>query len=130
MARFGNESIARLETCHSRLQTLFREVVTSFDCKIECGYRGEEEQNAAFRNNRSTKKFPDSKHNTQPSIAVDVIPYPVDWENISRFYFFGGYVKAKAESMGILIRWGGDWDGHTLTDDQKFLDLPHFELIL
>jgi len=30
--------------------------------------------------------------------------------------------------MGIRLRWGGDWDGDTELDDNKFDDLPHFEL--
>ncbi len=53
-------------------------------------------------------------------MAVDVIPYPIDWENITRFYRFGGFVKAIAVMLGIPLIWGGDW--------QKFKDLPHFEL--
>ena len=129
MGEFGEKSRKNLESCHIDLQRLFKEVVKGFDCSVTCGHRNEEEQNEAFRANRSTKKWPNSNHNTEPSIAVDVVPYPIDWENLKRFYFFGGYVKAKAEDMGIKIRWGGDWDSDTMTDDQKFIDLPHFELI-
>lgn len=130
MPQFGKKSQENLLTCHTDLQRLFLEVVENFDCSIICGHRSEEEQNEAFRANRSQKKYPDSKHNSIPSIAVDVCPYPIDWENLNRFYFFGGYVKKTAELLGIKIRWGGDWDGDTLTTDQKFMDLPHFELII
>ena len=62
-------------------------------------------------------------------MAVDVCPYPIDWNNKERFYHFAGYVKGIADSMGIKIRWGGDWDGDTVFDDQSFHDLPHFELL-
>jgi peptidoglycan L-alanyl-D-glutamate endopeptidase CwlK len=130
MPKFSEKSMSMLMTCHLDLQRLFLEVVKSFDCSITCGHRTEEEQNEAFRANRSQKRYPDSKHNSIPSIAVDVCPYPIDWENLNRFYFFGGYVKKTAEILGIKVRYGGDWDGDTILDDQKFIDLPHWELII
>ena len=129
MPSFSKKSMDILKTCDLELQELFIEVVRHFDCSVLCGHRTEEEQNEAFRNNRSTKRWPESKHNLKPSMAVDVVPYPIDWENLNRFYYFGGFVKGIAQDMGIKIRWGGDWDGDTLTDDQKFMDLPHYELI-
>jgi peptidoglycan L-alanyl-D-glutamate endopeptidase CwlK len=128
MPSFGEKSRKNLETCDVELQELFNEVVKNFDCSVLCGHRSEEDQNEAFRANRSKLKFPDSKHNFKPSRAVDVVPYPIDWGNLNRFYMFGGYVKGIAEKLGIKIRWGGDWDNDTMTDDQRFMDLPHFEL--
>ena len=130
MPSFCQKSLDNLESCHSDLQRLFNEVVKGFDCSVICGHRGEEEQNEAFKHNRSTKKFPDSKHNIKPSIAVDVVPYPIDWGNLKRFYLFIGYVRKTAEIMGIKVRNGGDWDNDTMLNDQAFNDLPHWELIL
>ena len=43
---------------------------------------------------------------------------------------FIGIVNERAKQLGIKLRCGGDWDGDTETTDQKFHDLPHFELIL
>jgi peptidoglycan L-alanyl-D-glutamate endopeptidase CwlK len=135
MARFGKSSLSRLETCHEDLQLLFLQVVSTFDCSIICGYRGEEEQNEAFDKNLSKLKFPDSKHNAYPSMAIDVIPYPVAWHDLKRMHYFAGYVKATAEQLkkdqliSHDIRWGGDWDSDTEVNDQTFIDLPHFELI-
>ena len=129
MSKFGTKSLEKLSTCHPDLKLLFEVVVREFDCSVLCGHRNEENQNEAFRNNRSNVKWPEGKHNTKSSQAVDVVPYPIDWQNLKRFYMFGGYVIAKAESLGIKIKWGGDWDRDTLTDDQKFMDLPHFELL-
>ena len=128
MAKFGNRSKKRLDTCHPDLIRLFEKVVEGFDNSILCGHRNEFDQNKAFDEKRSKLKFPKGKHNTIPSLAIDVAPYPIDWNDIKRFYFFGGYVKGVAKSMGIKIRWGGDWDSDTLVRDQSFNDLPHFEL--
>jgi len=129
MPSFSEESLYQLNSCDMQLQRLFYEVVKDFDCKVICGYRDEVEQNAFFKDGKTKVKYPDSKHNWVPSRAVDVVPYPVDWNNLNRFYVFGGYVKGIANKLGIKIRWGGDWDNDNDITDQNFNDLPHFELI-
>lgn len=129
MPSFSARSRERLETCDARLVAVFDEVVKHFDCTILEGWRSEEDQNEAFRTGRSKLKYPDGNHNKQPSFAVDVAPYPVDWENLDRFRYFAGFVMGIASQMGTRLRWGGDWDGDTELRDQKFVDLPHFEVL-
>ncbi|WP_018694422.1 M15 family metallopeptidase [Algicola sagamiensis] len=135
MPKFSIRSQERLNTCHPDLQLVFEEVVKVFDCSILCGHRDEQDQNQVFLEGKSQLKFPKSKHNTLPSMAVDVVPYPIDWKNKQRFYYFAGTVMGIAQHLyesgkiTHLIRWGGDWDRDTKTDDQTFMDLPHFELI-
>ncbi len=80
-----------------------------------------------------------SKHQVsedQPlSMAVDIAPYKIDWNDKNRFYFLAGIIKAVAAKLleeGKIthaIRWGGDWDSDNNFKDQSFFDLPHFELI-
>ena len=129
MPSFGRASRNRLATCHDDLQRLFGAVVVSFDCSALAGHRGQAEQDRLFADGKSKLKYPDSKHNKYPSMAVDVAPCPVDWSDTSRFYYFAGFVKATALSMGITIRWGGDWNSNFVTNDQTFMDLPHYELV-
>ena len=128
MAKFGKSSRKRLGTCDDNLKLLFNEVVKNFDCSIIVGYRGREDQNKAFREGHSKVKWPNGRHNKQPSSAVDVAPYPIDWDDRERFIYFAGFVKGVAYRMNISIRWGGDWDGDTELSDNKFDDLVHFEL--
>jgi len=128
MPRFGKRSIGRLQTCDQKLQELFYEVVKHFDCSILEGHRGEERQNKAFADGKSKVKYPNGKHNQNPSIAVDVAPYPIDWSDRDRFHYFGGFVLGVAKEMGMNIRWGGDWNQDTHTKDNKFDDLVHFEI--
>ena len=128
MPRFGKRSISRLKTCDQKLQELFYEVVKHFDCSIIEGHRGEERQNKAFADGKSKVKYPNGKHNQNPSIAVDVAPYPIDWSDRDRFHYFGGFVLGVAKEMGMNIRWGGDWNQDTHTKDNKFDDLVHFEI--
>ena len=128
MPNFGKRSRANLFHTHPKLQHLFSEVIKYFDCTVICGHRGKEAQNKAFHEGFSKVKFPNGRHNAKPSKAVDVCPYPVDWDDLARFRYFAGFVLGVASQMGINIRWGGDWDSDTFTKDNKFNDLPHFEL--
>lgn len=128
MPSFSKSSDDKLNTCHPLLQTLFREVVKNYDCTIICGHRGEKEQNEAFEKGYSKLKFPKSKHNSMPSRAVDVMAYPIRWEDKSRHLHFAGYVQATADRLGIKIRWGGNFDGDQNLDN-GFIDRPHFELV-
>lgn len=130
MPSFGEHSMAALETAHPNLQLLFKEVVKGFDCTVLEGHRTKEAQEEAVRTGRSKVHWPNGKHNQEPSLAVDVAPYPINWNDRERFYYFAGYVKGVAYRMGISIRWGGDWDSDTQVHDQTFFDLPHFELVL
>jgi|TARA_Y100000310_G_scaffold336494_1_gene421176 peptidoglycan L-alanyl-D-glutamate endopeptidase CwlK len=126
--KFGKRSKKRLNTCAVPLQKLFKEVVKEFDCSVIIGYRGRTDQDKAFNSGHSKVKWPDGKHNRNPSYAVDVAPYPINWKDKERFIYFAGYVKGVAYSMGISIRWGGDWDNDTKLSDNKFNDLVHFEI--
>lgn len=136
MPQFSNISKQRLATCHSDLQTLFNTVILEYDCAVVCGHRNEEDQNKAHDSGNSKKRWPDSKHNTLPSLAVDVAPYEsggVDW-GTTQSAFFAGYVKGVADELfreGVMrhrIRLGIDWDEDSDVDDTKFWDACHFEI--
>jgi len=129
MNEFSQQSLAKLKSCEPDLQELFHHVLQLYDCTITDGHRNEIEQNECFRTGKSKVQYPDSKHNTYPSRAVDVAPYPIDWNDTKRFYYFAGLVKASASILGIEIRWGGDWDSDNDLNDQTFMDLVHYELL-
>ncbi len=129
MPRFSRRSKARLKTCDLKLQVLFNEVVRTFDCTIIEGHRGKARQNKAYDDGKSKVRYPMGKHNKKPSVAVDVAPYPIDWDDRDRFHFFAGFVLGTAEQMNIKIRSGADWDMDWETKDNRFDDLVHFELI-
>jgi len=101
MPRFGTKSKMQLHTCDERLVDLFREVVKHFDCTVIEGHRGKEKQNEAYNKGNSKIKFPNGKHNKSPSVAVDVAPYPIDWNDRDRFHYFAGYVLGTAKQMGL-----------------------------
>jgi peptidoglycan LD-endopeptidase CwlK len=143
MPNFSAESKKRLTTCHPNLQRLFKDVIQAWDCTILEGERDELQQakNVAAGVSRTM----DSLHLKRPSEAVDVAPYPVRWpqrpkpnagpgeligwaKELARFYHFAGYVRGRAQALGINVRYGGDWDGDHDIHDQDFDDLVHWEL--
>jgi len=128
MPKFSKNSLKHLSEAHPKLQKIFNEVIKHYDCVVIEGHRPQQEQNEVFKAGKSKVQWPNSKHNTTPSMAVDVCPYPIVWTDTKSFYFLGGYVKAVADMLNIKIRWGGDWNGNNIFSDQTFNDLPHFEL--
>lgn len=136
MPMFSKESFSKLSTCHIDLQAIFFEVIRTIDCTVIEGFRNEEDQNKAFNSGKSKLQWPNGKHNQQPSYAVDVAPYPIDWTDTKRFYWFAGYVLGVASRLkedGKIthaIRWGGNWSMDTKLPHQLFADLVHFEIVL
>lgn len=129
MPRFSRSSKSKLKQCSKSLQQVFNEVVLHFDCSIITGFRDAEEQNNMYRTGRSQLKFPYGKHNSFPSMAVDVMAYKIDWHDRERASLFAGFVLGIAKSKGISIRWGGDWNQDWQVKDNLFDDLAHFEIM-
>ena len=141
MPNFGSRSMGRLVTCHRDLQTLMHEVVKIYDISIISGHRSPEEQLALWEKGRDKKgkvikpdevvTFKDgtkkkSRHNYDPSKAVDICPYPSGYSRTDEFYYMAGVVMSLADRMladGRIenkIIWGGNWE--------NFKDLPHFQI--
>ncbi len=134
MPKFSEESFSKLSTCHRDLQVLFFEVIKYFDCTVLEGHRSATDQNDDFKLGKSKLEWPNGKHNAMPSNAVDVAPYPINFNDTKRFYWFAGYVMGIAQmlkdqgKMLSAIRYGGDWKGD-MQLDQAWNDLVHFEII-
>lgn len=143
MPSFSARSLDRLLTTHSSLIRVFKQVVVKYDCTILEGLRSYELQQLYYDQGKSKILPGQSWHNgwkatddfrlwkPDPkgiSLAVDVAPYPIDWNDIPRFQMFGHYVLGVADGMGVNLRWGGDWNRNWDLKDQAFHDLPHFEL--
>jgi peptidoglycan LD-endopeptidase CwlK len=129
MPRFSDKSVSELATCDPRLQRVFHAVIKHFDCTITEGHRDKERQNRMVEEGKSQIRWPDGRHNTVPSMAVDATPYPIVWDDRERQTLFAGFVLATAKSMGIDLRWGGDWSMDFEVRDNEFDDLVHFEIV-
>ena len=154
MASYSISSQRKLDTAHRDLQTVFQEVVRIFDNTIVYGERSVAHQFDLFKQGRAKDAngkwkivnknkvvtycdgtIKKSKHNYTPSRAVDAVPYPIDWDDTDRMYYFAGHVKAIAiilKTQGKIthdIRWGGDFNMDTQVANERFKDLLHFEII-
>lgn len=137
MPYFSPQSLVNLETCHPDLKTLFKTVILTQDCTIICGYRNEADQNKAYAQGKTKLRWPLSKHNQSPSLAVDVLSSPIDWSNWKQNYYFAGYVQSVADKlfaegkMTHRLRWGGNFSQAEQVGVVKepFTDIPHWELI-
>lgn len=141
--KFSVRSLEKLNTLHPDLKVLLQSLIKHYDFSIIEGHRGQEKQDNLFESGMSKVKYPNSKHNMNPSKAVDIQPYPIDFDALSsgdykeygRFYFMLGMAKAMAIGLKRLgkmshdIRLGADWDSDNELKDQTFDDLFHIELV-
>lgn len=126
---FPEKQEAKLKTCHEDLQRLVRTVHEEFPLVVVCGHRSEKEQTAALVGGFSKAQYPKSKHNRWPSDAVDLAPYPLDWNNRKRFVDMYHVIMRKAKELGIEIRAGADFNQDGDLTNDPFVDLPHFERV-
>lgn len=142
MPTFSKSSRAKLDTCHPSLIVVLEEAIKHYDFTITYGHRSNEEQAALYAQGRTTPgaivtwaKPGESKHNSMPSLAVDVAPFfkeinGLDWNDEAAFARLAGFIQGIAATKGIKVRWGGDWDADGRTKDERKPDFPHVELVL
>jgi hypothetical protein len=128
MPVFGAQSEKHLAACHPDLQRVLREAIKYIDFSVTCGFRNQADQDRAFAEGKSKVKWPNGEHNQSPSRAVDVAPYPLNWNDAEAFTLLAGVIYGIACMMGIKLRIGADWDGDFNTLEHSFKDRPHIEL--
>ena len=132
MPQFGKRSRANLETCHDDIRVVLESAIRLVDFTVLEGRRSKELQNLYYSQGKSQLQWPHSKHNVinpqDLSDAVDIAPWPIDWQDHKRFILVGGIILGVAHTLDIPMRWGGDWNGD-FKFNESFLDMPHFELV-
>jgi peptidoglycan L-alanyl-D-glutamate endopeptidase CwlK len=133
MPAFGERSTRCLATCHPDLQLIFNTVIEWYDCAVICGHRNKAAQDKVFADGMSQVQWPDSMHNMVPSMAADVLPYPINWKYTEEMTHLAGMVQGVARMLYArgdithLVRWGGDFDKDNDLHDSSW-DKPHYEL--
>lgn len=124
---FGKRSETNLQGVHPDLVKVVRRalVMSEIDFSVIEGLRTKERQAQLFK--QGATKTLNSRHLT--GHAVDIVPYPLDWNNLAAFGKLAKAMFAAAKELKIPIRWGGDWNRNGRSDDEKFYDGPHFELL-
>tara|TARA_R100001594_G_scaffold50636_2_gene83890 strand:- start:3839 stop:4219 length:381 start_codon:yes stop_codon:yes gene_type:complete len=124
MYKFGKRSRERLRGVDVKLVNVLNELIKMMDVTIIEGLRSAERQEELLAKGATKVKY--SKH--MEGKAVDLAPYPIDWENRDGFYYMGGMIRGIAKQMGVNIRFGGDWNSDGDTKDNSFDDLVHVEI--
>jgi peptidoglycan L-alanyl-D-glutamate endopeptidase CwlK len=135
---FSPAELTRLATIDPRGQLLLRELDGVCDFVLLEGARTLDAQKANVA--KGVSKTLDSKHVRTPSLAWDIAPSPLLWPDeagitpaesahrVKRFHVLAGLMLGIAHARGVPLIWGGDWDRDFTFNDQKFHDLPHFEI--
>jgi peptidoglycan L-alanyl-D-glutamate endopeptidase CwlK len=127
MPSFGKRSKLILKDVHPDIVSVLEDVIKYIDFSVISGHRGQVEQTGIFLAGKSKTPWPMSKHNSMPAEAVDLAPYPINWEKPNRFIYLAGHIMAAARNRGIVLRWGGDWAMSHMNNYQTFNDWGHFE---
>jgi peptidoglycan L-alanyl-D-glutamate endopeptidase CwlK len=127
MSCFSKKSLEKINNkkFHPLLKKLLQEAIkdTPIDFVVLETVRTIETQKEYFK--KKTTKTLKSKHiptcnKSQLCEAVDIAPYPVNWQDTQKFDKLALHIKQKANQLNIPITWGGDW--------KTLVDKPHFEL--
>ena len=116
--KLGTRSMQSLSGVHPDLVDVVKLAITitEVDFTVIEGIRNINRQRQLYKAGKSTTM--NSRHIT--GHAIDMVPWPVDWDDLERFNVMAEAMKTAAEVQEIPIVWGGDW--------KSFYDAPHFEL--
>jgi peptidoglycan L-alanyl-D-glutamate endopeptidase CwlK len=128
MPTFSKRSLKSRAELHPLLQQIVDEAIKEVDFVILDAQRGRAEQEKAFKGGFSKARFGKSAHNYVPAVALDIVPYPIDFNNVVGFRQIAKTFIAVSKRLSIPLRWGGDWDMDGDWKDERFLDWGHFEL--
>lgn len=137
----GQRSLARLDGVHPKLVRVILLAATlarpEDDFTVLEGIRTPERQRELYAKGRTvpgkivtwTLK---SNHFRNPRTgfghAVDLAPFPIDWDNTARFDRLAMLMFRAASIERVKIRWGADWDQDGKPREKGESDSPHFEL--
>lgn len=115
--QLNERSLKNLSECDERLQKIAHELVKVMPIVITCGHRNKADQDKAFRDGKSKLRWPNSAHNKTPSMAIDVCPLPIDWNDLEKFHQMRSYTYMIADRLGIKLKDTISWD------------LPHIQVL-
>lgn len=138
MFKLGPASRKKLEGLHPNLVAVVTRAIqlTTQDFSVTCGVRTLAEQKELYAQGRTkpgqivtwTLKSRHLPAADGLGRAVDLAPYPIDWNDLSKFDAIAKAMFDASKELGIPIRWGADWDQDGKPRERGETDSPHFEL--
>ena len=131
--KLGKTSLARLQGVDETLVNVVKRAIeiSEVDFTVMEGVRTLERQRELYAQGRTapgkivtwTMK---SRH--IEGKAVDLVPYPLDWNDLEKFNKIKDAMFQAAKELDVNLRWGADWDGDGNYREKGEYDSPHFEL--
>lgn len=121
--RFGKTSRKRLDGVHPRLIAIAERALSYgiLDLTV-VPYGGlrtlADQKKLKARGASKTLNSLHRKQSTGYGHAIDLAPYPVDWNDLERFKLMGSLLFRAAMELGEVIEWGGHWG---------WKDYPHIQ---
>lgn len=139
MYKLGKTSLDRLRGVHPNLVAVVVLAIrkSSQDFSVLEGVRSKERQAELYAQGRTTPgqvvtwtlNSPHFVKDDGYGHAVDLTPYPLNWQDIPAFDRMAKAMFEASEELGIPIRWGADWDKDGNPRERGESDSPHFELV-
>mgnify|MGYP007100076109 CR=1 FL=1 len=135
----GARSLERLKGVHPDLVRVVKRAIaiSSQDFSVLEGVRSLARQKELYAKGR-TAPGPkvtwtmNSKHRKQADgfgHAVDLVPFPLDWNDLAKFDAIYAAMMEAAKLEGVRIRSGMDWDQDGKVRERKESDSPHYEIV-
>lgn len=131
--KLGKTSLARLKGVDETLVNVVKRAIeiSEVDFTVLEGVRTLERQRELYAQGRTapgkivtwTMK---SRH--IEGKAVDLVPYPLDWNDLDKFDKIKDAMFQAAKELDVNLRWGADWDGDGNYREKGEYDSPHFEI--
>lgn len=131
--KLGKTSLARLQGVDETLVNVVKRAIeiSEVDFTVMEGVRTLERQRELYAQGRTapgkivtwTMK---SRH--IEGKAVDLVPYPLDWNDLEKFNKIKDAMFQAARELDVNLRWGADWDGDGKYREKGEYDSPHFEI--
>lgn len=129
----GKTSLARLTGVDPKLVNIVKRAIeiSEVDFTVLEGVRTLARQRELYAQGRTTPGkivtwTMKSKH--IEGKAVDLVPYPLDWNDLSKFDKIKHAMFRAAAEQGVNIRWGADWNSNGIAREKGEYDSPHFEI--
>jgi peptidoglycan LD-endopeptidase CwlK len=155
MGKLSERSTTNLALCNKVLVNCVHKVLPSCNVGVTFGHRNETEQHKLFVAGKSQLDWPDSKHNTMLSEAVDLVIYHPKYGYLYgdaahlatianakgelvetvRIWFYMQYARLDtlmnvyAAEQGATLRWGGKWSNPDDLIGNSLIDVFHWEIL-
>lgn len=107
--KLDESSLLLIADIHPDLKHIVQELSKEIEIVVKTGHRDHAAQVNAFNLGHSRYVWPNSKHNTLPSLAVDIVPKDAKPDDVYKFRDMCRRIERIADLAAIKIQLGRDF---------------------